>query len=284
MEQKQQQQQKQPSALAVLNSTANGVIETVNKYVADQVLVLPPNYAVGNAIKSAQLIMQDDAKIMACTPASIHKSLMDMAISGLSPSKGQCYFIPYGNVCKMSMSYFGLECLAKRIDHTIDKIFARTVRGNEVFEFETLPDGFYHISKHSQTLDSMQDANIKAGYCTIVYNDGKPPVSLIMTWERIKKSWLKSPVHPVNADGSIKAGTTHADYTDDMIARTVIAALTKHIIRASDDQSLFVQTVQTIDVDNAAAEAEAQDAEAAVTEQDQPIIDADYSVLDGTEQ
>ncbi|NLV81872.1 MAG: recombinase RecT, partial [Synergistaceae bacterium] len=65
-------------------------------------LIFPPNYAVGNALKSAYLILQEtkdkDGRpvLETCTKTSIANSLLDMVIQGLNPVKKQCYFIPFG--------------------------------------------------------------------------------------------------------------------------------------------------------------------------------------------
>ena len=58
---------------------------------------------------------QDKAeKLRACTPDSIQTSLVDLTSLGLSlnPSKRQCYLIPWGNACQLSVSYLGIKQMA----------------------------------------------------------------------------------------------------------------------------------------------------------------------------
>lgn len=243
------------NAIVALNKTKQSVIQKVDDYIEQKQLILPPNYSFGTAINQFQLAIQDDSKIMACSQTSIAKAMLDMVVLGLNISKNQCYVIPYGSQAKLHVSYEGKAAIAKRVDPTIEDITGRVVKAGEEFDFEDLPNGFSKIIKHKRTLESMNSKDILAAYATITYKDGKEPKSLIMTFERIKKSWSMSQMRPVNADGSLKSGTTHEKFSEDMAVRTVISAITKPIISQSDDGSLFSNTIQTVEIEEAAAQA-----------------------------
>lgn len=268
------------NALAVLNKTKQGVFEKIDSYIQSNQLALPPNYSFGTALNQFQLAVQDDSKIMSCTQASIAKTMLDMAIMGLSLAKNQCYVIPYGNQAKLHVSYLGKVAIAKRIDPTIDDIVARTVKAGEIFEFEDNFDGYSMITKHQRTLESMDSKDIIAAYATILYNDGKPPKSMIMTFERIKKSWSMSQMRPVQADGSIKTSGVHGTFTDEMCCKTVISAICKPIIAHSDDGSLFSNTVQTVEIEEVAAQSKAEVEEQNGNGDYIDFVEADYTPVE----
>lgn len=244
-----------------LKNTTLSVQNEIDKYCKDGKLNLPVNYSVGNALKQAQLKIQDTPELMECTQASLAKCLLDMAVLGLNVSKQQAYFIPYGGRAQLSVSYMGKVAIAKRIDPTIKDIIARVVKEGEEFEFDDTDDGYSVITKHKRTLQSLKSKNIEAAYSTIVYNDGKPNKSLIMTFDRIKQSWKQSQLKPVNEDGTIKKGTTHDKFTEEMCCRTVIAAICKGIINTSDDADLFGSTVQAVSLEENKAQADAEASE-----------------------
>ena len=271
------------SKLAIVKWAADGALQQINKLVDEKTLILPPNYAVGNAIQDAQLILADKPDIIdGCTKESIYLSIKNMAQVGLSPSKTkqQCYFVKYGNQCTLMISYFGYVAIAKRVDPTIEDIPAHPIKKGEEFDFEVQPDGYYKILKHKPTLGSMaaKEDDCLGAYATIIYNDGKPPKSLVMSWDEIKASWSKSPVKPIDENGKLKKSATHWMFFNDMVKKTVIAKITKPIINTADDSYLFVQAFRAIEL-----ESESAKADAAILQADEntgEIIDADYEVAE----
>ena len=255
------EQQKPTTAIQKLNNTTLAVQNQIDNYCKEGKLNLPVNYSVGNALKQAQLKIQESPELMDCTQASLAKCLLDMAVLGLNVSKQQAYIIPYGGRAQLSVSYMGKVAIAKRIDPTIETITARVVKEGEEFEFDDTDDGYSIITKHKRTLESLKSKNIEGAYSTIVFNDGKKNKSLIMTFDRIKQSWKQSQLKPVNEDGTIKKGTTHDKFTEDMCCRTVIAAICKSIINTSDDSDLFGSTVQSISMEESKAQADAESKE-----------------------
>lgn len=243
------------TALEALKATKISVMNKLETYISQGQVAMPPNYSYGNALNQAQLIFQDNKDLMACSQTSIAKAWLDMAILGLNPAKQQCYFIPYGGQATLQTSYMGKEAVAKRIDPTIADIVGRAVKRGEIFEYEDLPNGYFRIVKHKSTLDTLDSKDIVAAYATILYNDGKEPKSLIMTFERIKKSWSMSKMRPIDENGEIVKGKTHDKFTEEMAVKTVKSAICKPIINTSDDSDLFSQTIQRVDLENASVEA-----------------------------
>ncbi len=247
-------------ALTTLVEKTNAQVE---KLTEKKELALPVNYSAGNALKQFQLMVQDDDKIKACSQASIAKCMLDMVIMGLNPSKKQCYCIPYGNKASLMPSYLGNIAIAKRIDPTIEDVKARTIHAGEEFDFEEdLETGYAHITKHKRTLTSMAvndpDKDIVGAYATIFYNDGKPPVSMVMPFSEIKKRWAKSQAHPIDNNGNVKTNSTHYQFPDRMCERTVMNAICVPIIAKSNDADLFGSTVQAVNMESAKMESDAE--------------------------
>lgn len=265
------------TAIQALSSTTLAVQKQIDQYVQEGRLILPQNYSAGNNLKQLQLKIQDDEKIMACTQASIAKVMLDSCVLGLNISKNQYYVIPYGNKAQLSISYMGKCAISKRIDPNIEDIFARVVKKGEEFDFDDTNDGYSVITKHKRTLASMDSKEYLAAYATIVYKDGMTPKSLIYTWDRIKASWSKSAVHPIDNNGNIKPGTAHAQFTEDMMCRTVVAAICKPIINTSSDADLFGETLQSVDLNETKAQTDAIAEEKTGTGD---FIDVDFSEVD----
>lgn len=272
-------EQKALSPVQKLNATTLSVQKQIDEYCKEGKLNIPANYSVGNALKQFQLKVQDDDKLMACTTASLAKAMLDMCVLGLNISKTQCYCINYGGKAQLSISYLGKVAIAKRIDPTISDIFGKVVKEGEDFDFEDEPDGYSKILKHKRTLQSMSSKTILAAYATIVYNDGKPSKSMIMTFDRIKKSWEMSPVKPIDNDGNVKPNSTHGKFTEDMAIRTVIAAICKPIISTSSDMDLFGATVQSVNLDENKAQADAEASEK-MGSGDMVDVDVDFNEVD----
>src|SRR5690606_20910731 len=135
----------------------------------------PANYSPENAMKSAWLILQNTLDrekrpvLEVCTKDSIANSLLDMVVQGLNPAKKQGYFIAYGKQLVFQRSYFGTMAVTKRVTGAKD-ICAEVVYEGDEFEFE-ISRGRKKITKHKQTVASINGGKIVAAYCTIVFDD-----------------------------------------------------------------------------------------------------------------
>ena len=244
------------------------VSKKVQEFVSRGELHLPPNYSVGNAMKSAWLILQStvdkDGKpvLQTCTRDSIANALLDMAVQGLNPAKKQGYFIAYGKQLVFQRSYFGTMAVTKRVTGAKD-IFAEIVYKGDEFEYE-IRNGNKVITKHIQKLENVDPNNIVAAYCTIVFDDERQYTD-VMTWDEIQKAWSKSKMNPQ------KEGSTHKEFPQEMARRTVINRTCKRYLNSSDDGSLLMYHVNREDEVIAEAEVEAE----VETNANQEIIDVD---------
>lgn len=223
---------------------------------------LPQNYSAPNALKSAWLILQGvvdknkNPALEVCTKASIANSMLNMVIQGLNPAKKQCYFIVYGKTLTLMPSYLGNKAVCLRVDTTLLDIYAECVYEGDTLEYSILM-GQRVIKEHSQSLANVDNAKIIGAYAIAVDKDNKPRRTELMTMAQLKTAWNQSPTKPITEKGHIKAGSTHAVFTDEMAKKTVTNRLTKHIIGSSDDDNLVIRAYKA--TDDEAVQAEAQE-------------------------
>lgn len=261
----------------VKQNTVDIVAERVRKFQECGELHFPANYSPENAMKQAWLILQetrDSSKrpvLESCTKDSIANSLLSMVVQGLSPDKKQCYFIAYANKLTLQRSYFGTMAVAKRVCPDIIDIYGDVVYDGDEFVYEK-KRGASIITKHMQSLQNINSKKIIAAYCTIEYADGRE-ISTIMTMDQIKQAWNQSQMKPITDKGSIKVGSTHDKFTDEMCKKTVINRACKPIINSSDDKSLVIKFAKQAEQDNEQASIQAEIDDSANT-----IIIEDYEV------
>lgn len=238
---------KKNTAVATKKETeiTNIVLNKINTFKKSGELKIPNDYSPENALKSAYLVLNEsqtrDKKpvLQACSQASIANALLKMVVWGVSPLKGQIYFVPYANKLEASISYTGNIMMAKRYGG-LKHIKANCIMEGDDFEFEVDPEtGRKKITKHKQTLKSIGSEKIIGAYAVYELNDGVKDVE-IMNMDQIKKSWNQ---------GATNGGSpAHKNFPDQMSMRTVLNRACKLLIRASDDKVLYDDVDQSIDV------------------------------------
>lgn len=192
---------------------------------------LPNNYSVGNALKSACLILQEtqtkdkEPVLQACTQESIANSLLDMATQGLNPSKGQCYFIAYGNKLTMSRSYLGTIALTKRINGVKD------VKGYAVYKGDKFELGFDILTGKQKILEFCpglnRDSKNLIGAFALILGDNEILHTEYMDINQIHNAWNR---------GNMKGNSgAHKNFADQMAIKTVINRACKFYVSTSDD-------------------------------------------------
>lgn len=215
------------------------VTTQLRTYTDNRELVLPANYSVENALKSAWLALQETVDrdklpvLQACTQASIANALLDMAVQGLNPGKDQCYFIAYGKKLMCQRSYFGTMAVAQRVAGASD-IWAEVVYKEDEFAY-TISHNRKNVSNHTQKLENIKPGAIVAAYCVIEFNTGKPTFTEIMTIAQIKQAWKKSKVDPDSPS------SPHSQFPEEMAKRTVTNRACKAMINSSSDSNLFLE-------------------------------------------
>ncbi len=219
------------NTLAILQKD---ITDDVNKKLAGlqkDGLVLPPNYSSANALKSAFFAMTNSANgnlLESCTKASIANALLDMTIQGLSPSKTQCYFIPYGKELKMTRSYFGTQAVLKRLSGIKD-IWANVIYEGDKFAYENRNGRDYLVS-HETVLQN-RDNPIVGAYAVVVEESGDMPIT-VMTKKEIDASWSQG-----------KTDRVHKKFPQEMAKRTVINRAAKAYVNTSDDSDILIGAI-----------------------------------------
>lgn len=203
---------------------------------------LPNNYSVGNALKSACLILQEtqtkdkEPVLQACTQESIANSLLDMATQGLNPSKGQCYFIAYGNKLTMSRSYLGTIALTKRIKGVKD------VKGYAVYKDDKFELGFDILAGKQKILEFCpslnRDSKNLIGAFALILGENEILHTEYMDINQIHNAWNR---------GNMKGNSgAHKNFADQMAIKTVINRACKFYVSTSDDSDKIAEFMNKI--------------------------------------
>lgn len=207
----------------------------------------PNNYSVGNALKSAYLILQEAKTrekkpvLQVCTQESIANALLGMLVQGLNPTKQQCYFIPYGNQLTLSRSYLGTIALTKRLKGVKD-VVAYPIYKNDKLDigFDILT-GKTKINEFKPALD--HKAQDLIGALGIVVGENEILYLEYMNMEQIRNAWNQ---------GTMKGNSpAHKNFPDQMAIKTVINRVCKKYVNAADDSDkiadLISKTAEEVD-------------------------------------
>ncbi len=207
----------------------------------------PNNYSVGNALKSAYLILQEAKTrekkpvLQVCTQDSIVNALLDMVVQGLNPTKQQCYFIPYGNQLTLSRSYLGTIALTKRLKGVKD-VVAYPIYKNDKLDigFDILT-GKTKINEFKPALD--HKAQDLIGALGIIVGENEILYLEYMNMEQIRNAWNQ---------GTMKGNSpAHKNFPDQMAIKTVINRVCKKYVNAADDSDkiadLISKTAEEVD-------------------------------------
>lgn len=201
-------------------------------------LLIPHSYAVGNALKSAELILAEtkdkNGKLAmeVCTKASVANCLLDMVKMGLEPSKKQCYFVIYGDKLQLMTSYFGKIAIAKRVAD-LEEVKAFVVYEGDEFEMEfNLDDLTMQLKTYKPNPLNVNLSKITGAFAIPIFKDGTRGDLVYMGIEQIRNSWVMGQSY---ASGKSKA---HNNFTDEMCKKTIITRVCKTLINSSDDGDL----------------------------------------------
>lgn len=216
---------------------SESVMNKIKVFEETGTLHIPKNYSAPNALRVAWLILQETKNVEkkpvldVCTKESIANALLRMIILGLNPVKRQCSFVAYGNQLSCQREYQGTVAIARR--HGVVSVTGCAVFKDDEFEYTIDPvNGTKKVTKHVQTIESIDTGIVKAAYATKVYEDGKT-VTEIMSMSQIKKAWEQGPTK-----GQSPA---HRNFPDEMAIKTVKNRLLKSDVNSSDDADLEIE-------------------------------------------
>lgn len=219
------------SNLAVIQKDITDAVNAKVSQMQNEGLVVAPNYAPANALKSAFFAMTNSPSgnlLEKCSKESIANALLDMVVQGLSPAKTQCYFIPYGSTLKMTRSYFGTMKVVKQLSNVKD-IWAEVVFEGDVLKIRN--DNGRKVLESHETDWTNQDNAIIGAYCIIEKVDGER-ILTVMTKKEIDRSWQQS-----------KNKSVQNAFPQEMAKRTVINRAAKQFFNTSDDSDIFIEAV-----------------------------------------
>ncbi|RRR51803.1 recombinase RecT [Streptococcus suis] len=219
------------SNFAVIQKDITDAVNAKVSQMQNEGLVVAPNYAPANALKSAFFAMTNSPSgnlLEKCSKESIANALLDMVVQGLSPAKTQCYFTPYGNTLKMTRSYFGTMKVVKQLSNVKD-IWAEVVFEGDVLKIRN--DNGRKVLESHETDWTNQDNAIIGAYCIIEKVDGER-ILTVMTKKEIDRSWQQS-----------KNKSVQNAFPQEMAKRTVINRAAKQFFNTSDDSDILIEAV-----------------------------------------
>jgi len=228
------QEEKKDTAVGKPFDVVALVTSKLRTYTDDKELILPVDYSIENALKSAWLALQETVDkdkrpaLQVCSQASIANALLDMAVQGLN----------------------GTMAVAERVAGASD-IWAEVVYEGDEFEY-AISHNRKNVSKHTQKLGNIKPGAIIAAYCVVEFSNGKPPFTEIMTIGQIKKAWAKSRTDPSSPT------SVHSQFPEEMAKRTVTNRACKALINSSSDSNLFLEHFNRSDEEGAAIALEAE--------------------------
>lgn len=237
-------------------------------------LSLPEGYNVTNAVKATLLNLQEvkdrngKPALEVCTPASIQSALLEMALRGLSVADKSCYFICRGDKLCMTPSYFGRVKEARRIYPQWNPR-ATVIREGDEFIFEIDPStGEKRLVKHVQKFENL-DKPFVGVYLYAPTLDGSHNELHIMTKAQVMKAWAKS---------ANKSLTTHREFEERMVQKTIINSVCNMLVNSHPENSSFADNS---DDPNAPQAQEFDDAEEVVEVHELPDAPQDVDAETG---
>lgn len=226
------------------------VAKQINGFLERGTLVLPKDYSVDNALKSAWFALQDVEGWKTCTPESVQNALLDMCVQGMNVAKKQGYFIKYGNKLIFQRSYFGDMALAERVCPGLS-LFADVIYEGEeikVSKVRTIRGLVTVIQSHEQPFPRSTKKMLGA-YCGAVDGDGNALDTVVMDIQQIERSW--------NQGATKGKSPAHQGFPDQMALRTVIRRRCKPIINTSSDK-ILLDAIKRQEMDQAEGEMDAE--------------------------
>lgn len=119
--------------------------------------------------------LNTNKKLQRCTPDSIGRSLIDLAVMGLtlSPAMKLAYLIPYGDNCTASPSYMGLEQVAYRTG-MLDGIQCNVVREGDEFRVFTDRNG-----RNIEHVEGDKRGEVTHAYCIAWLTTGRTIIEVM---------------------------------------------------------------------------------------------------------
>ena len=201
---------------------------------------------------------------MTMKEANVVDCLMDMVIQGLYPGKTQCYFQMRGSKLVITRSYFGTVAVLKA-QPEISNIVAQVVYKDD--EYYTTIEWGIKTPHHIQKPENVDLKKLVRVYAVIFFTDGHKEltemtdVQIAQAWRDISYIWEpKTPGKKFDSlYSSLKKGSVHSKFLDQMAMRTVINRACKMYVNTQTDSNLadsfnrttaneYINTTDTVEI------------------------------------
>lgn len=248
MTQNQIQTQQTQEVTSLESRIVSQAISQYQAMVENKVFDIPENYSYKNAIQSARYLLIKPIEsgknkgrtiLELCDRESILKAVMEMAQKGLNPDRKQCYFIPYGNTCTLSISYQGNVALAKRGGEDIGEIYGYAVYKNDKLELVFDPKkGVIQVKSYEPEISKWTKSDITGAFAVITDKAGEVKYTEYMTMEQIKDSW--------NMGFAKGESPAHKNFPDQQAIKTVKSRAVKSFVNTADDSEIVSSEEKSI--------------------------------------
>lgn len=180
----------------------------LEKFIPQMERALPRHMTADRMARIALTSLRVNPKLMSCSRDSFYGSLMAASQLGLEPGiNGQCYLIPYGNVCTLVPGWRGYMDLLNRTERA--SAWTEAVYDGDEFDYSLGTDPKIH---HKRGKWAGTEAALKYVYAVGRIKNAEYPV--IDVWD-IDKIWA-------HRDKQNKVGTRHYSYAHpEMYARKI---------------------------------------------------------------
>ena len=135
---------------------------------------------------SHMLTAFQDPKVIQCSDKSKYKAIHECAVLSLLPTLGQVIMIPYGDELKAMPTWQGYKAVMERHPDVLEVIGTLVhVRDSFQYHNEELQHDFDPLDS-GREFNSVDD--LRGGYCTIFYTNGRRPKRHFTTAKQIGKA------------------------------------------------------------------------------------------------
>lgn len=234
-------QKEKGSAIVSVGKIIGQALNEIETMIEQNGIDIPENYSYKNAIQQTRFALvkpiesgkhQGKTLLEVCTPVSILQAVIEMAQKGLSIAKKQCYFIPYGNSCTLSVSYQGNVAMAKRSGKDVEDILAYPVYEGDKFEIGyNLGKGILEIKTYEPDVTKWTKNKLIGAFAIVINSNGEVKYTEYMTIEQIKDAW--------NMGAAKGQSPAHKNFPDQQALKTVKSRAAKSYINSSDDSEVI---------------------------------------------
>ena len=255
MKEKNEIQVKQKYGITDVKNIGDSVNNKVSEFIEKGRLTLPANYALGNAMSSAYLILQEikdkngKPVLEVCTKESIANALLNMAILGLNPAKRQCYFMAYGDKLSLFVSYKGKQAIVKRLPSIVSEVTATLIYKGDKLEIGLNELHEPMVLNHETSWTNLTNGEIQGVYATVKQKQKDGSVverSALMTPKDIQEAFNAQKI----INPKYGYARDHKDFEGEFTKRTAINRLVKNIVDTSNDDDLLGTTLQNAEYEN----------------------------------